>query len=155
MSSAADRPSRRRRVHGPNPIANDRRAARREHTLGEDAACAFCGERTPETLISVSRTTLEEQHHVSGRTNDSDLTVLLCRNCHALVTEGQLRLGVDLRRDTQRTVLERQEGALISQAAFDRARADAEQRQARQLAALVVRLDRERPDWREWPEARK
>jgi 5-methylcytosine-specific restriction endonuclease McrA len=153
MTSAADHPRRGRRAHGPDPIANDRRAARRKHALGPDAACALCGEQTPETLSRISHTTLEE-HHASGRANDPDLTVVLCRNCHARVTEAQLRLGVDLHHRERRTLLELTEAALLSLAAFDRARADAEQKQAAKHRAFEARLDRDCPGWRDWPEAR-
>jgi hypothetical protein len=148
MSSAADRPSRGRRARGADPIANDGRAQRRKHALGPDAACALCGERTPEALSRVGRTILEE-HHGAGRANDPDLTVVLCRNCHARVTEDQRRLGVDLRHDLQRTVPELIEGALLSLAAFDRARAEAAARLARRLREHESWLDRECPGWRD------
>jgi hypothetical protein len=101
----------------------------------------------------VSRTTLEK-HHASGRAIDPDLTVVLCLNHHACVTEGQRRLGVDLRHAKERTVPELVEAALLSLAAFDRTRADAQQRLAAKLRALEAELDRECPGWRESPAAR-
>ncbi len=40
---------------------------------------------------------LLEAHHVLGKTNDAALTVLLCRNCHAEITEENHAHGVSMR----------------------------------------------------------
>ena len=37
-----------------------------------------------------------EQHHVVGRVHDSELTLALCFNCHALATENLLGAGVTM-----------------------------------------------------------
>ena len=79
------------------PVQDAVRRQRRTDRLGPDAACALCGVRTPEALIVVDRSLLE-RHHVVGRANDGDLTVPVCRNCHAVLTEGQLAHGVPLSR---------------------------------------------------------
>ncbi len=76
-----------------DPIQNDARRARRERTLGPDAACILCGTTTPEALLRVNRSLLEA-HHVVTQAHDDALTLPVCRNCHALLTEGQHLHGV-------------------------------------------------------------
>ena len=80
-----------------DPIAAETRRAKRERILGDDAACVLCGLGTLASLVSVSRNVVEA-HHVVGRANDAELTVPLCRNCHAEVTEGYRDAGVPLNR---------------------------------------------------------
>jgi hypothetical protein len=41
-----------------------------------------------------------EEHHVFGWMQDSNTTLALCFNCHALVTEGLLQAGVEMKRET-------------------------------------------------------
>lgn len=48
----------------------------------------LCGVTTPEALLRVDHTILEA-HHVFGRANDANTTMIVCRNCHAVLTEGQ------------------------------------------------------------------
>ena len=69
-----------------DPIGNDARRAKRERTLGPDSVCLLCGYSRPEGLRFVPRRLLEA-HHVLGRANDAAFTVLLCRNCHAEITD--------------------------------------------------------------------
>ena len=45
-----------------------------------------------------SRTVLQEDH-VYGRKRDSDSTIVLCRNCHAEITEDRMREGIPMRRE--------------------------------------------------------
>lgn len=71
---------------------------RRIERLGDDCACALCGYRNPFALIVVSRTLLEA-HHVFGRKRDSESTVVLCRNCHAEITELIRRAGIPMKRE--------------------------------------------------------
>ncbi len=82
----------------PDPIQNDVRKTRRLRILGPDAACGLCGQANPAALIRVNRSVLEV-HHLAGEANDADLTVVLCRNCHAIHHEALRDLGVDLTRD--------------------------------------------------------
>ena len=138
---------------GPDPIGNDRRRARRKRRLPADAACAFCGWQTPDALLRAGRN-LVEQDHVDGDANTPDFVAPLCPACHAVRSEGQRRLGVDLRHDDERSLLERRAAALRSRAAFHRDLATTEEDDAGRIEAFVARLDRECPDWREWPEAR-
>jgi hypothetical protein len=86
-----------------DPIQNDVRRARRERVLGPDAACALCGVTTPEALLRVDRSLLQA-HHVLSEAIDDTFTVPVCRNCHAILTEGQLRQGCAFQ--PQRTIPE-------------------------------------------------
>lgn len=135
----------------PNPIANDRRRARKRHQLPEDAACAFCGERNPDALRPFRRTTTEA-HHPAGEANDPDLVVALCMTHHAIVTALGWDAALDLTRRPV-TVLARAAGALQSLAVFLQALAEALLRLARELLALEAGLDRRLPSWRKLPEA--
>jgi hypothetical protein len=49
-------------------------------------------------LRPVTRSFLEE-HHVVGIANDSELTLALCYNCHALITEHLYQAGVTMKRE--------------------------------------------------------
>lgn len=45
-------------------------------------------DRVPRRLL--------EEHHVVGENHDPNLVVLLCRNCHWKITEGNLQAGIDM-----------------------------------------------------------
>src|SRR6266542_5037088 len=87
-----------------NPIANAARKEQRKQRLGDNAKCTLCPETNPAALIMKNRTLLEK-HHVLARQNDSELIIVLCRNCHAKLTESQLDAGVLSTRDN-RSILE-------------------------------------------------
>lgn len=89
----------------PDPIKNDARKKARELRLGKDPICLFCGKENPEALMRISRSILEN-HHIFGKANDPDATVILCRNCHAVETERQAACGVNLTHDKNRPFLE-------------------------------------------------
>lgn len=81
------------------PLRTERRKAQRLNRLGsEHPFCLFCGCSEPMLLRPVTRRFLEE-HHIFGVANDSDTTLALCFNCHALVTEGLLQAGVTMTRE--------------------------------------------------------
>jgi hypothetical protein len=82
-----------------DPIGDDLRKLHRSRRLGAHAACVICGEQNPPALRRVPRSLLE-RHHLAGRANDPGLTVVLCLNHHALLSEAQRDSGVDLRRRT-------------------------------------------------------
>jgi hypothetical protein len=138
---------------GRDPIAADRRRARKARKLPPDAACAFCGITTPEVLLAVGRSLLDGDH-VSGEANDPDLVISLCKNDHAIRSAHQHDEGVDLAHDDGRSVLARQAAALQSEAAFHRDYADAQERRATQLLELEKAFDRKDPNWRDLPEAK-
>lgn len=100
------------------------------------------------------RRSLLDAHHPSGDVNDPDFVVPLCKNCHAIESARELDAGIDLRHRT-RTVLELAAGAARSRAVFHRGLADAEERNADELATLEERLDRRYPKWRDLPEAHR
>jgi hypothetical protein len=69
--------------------------------------CLFCAIDDPLVLIPrplrwlkyrVRRSVLEK-HHVLARNHNPDFIVLLCRNCHAKVSEGYLQAGIELKRE--------------------------------------------------------
>src|SRR6185369_2571118 len=72
--------------------------------LGPDPRCIGCGESNPTILVRAKRT-LFEHHHPLGEAHVPDLTVVVCRNCHAKLSAAQVDDGVPL--DPQPTVLER------------------------------------------------
>lgn len=100
-----------------DPIRTDSRIARRARRLGQNMACVLCGVTDPPALVRVNRPLLEA-HHVAGRANDGALTVAVCRNCHAVLTEGQLAGGVDLRPRADRATPEAVAAALDGLSAF-------------------------------------
>lgn len=127
---------------------NMAREERRARRLGADAACEFCGCTTPEALTLVDRTLLEV-HHVAGRAHDG-LTVPVCRNCHAVLTEGQRVAGVDFA--PQATTLERLAQVLRSLGAMLCLVGESLQAWADALVTFVAGLDADFPVWRgmEW-----
>lgn len=81
-----------------DPIATSVRRARRTTALNQIAsdpdlakACFLCGESRIFSLHS------REGHHIAGRNNDSDLTGVVCLNCHAAIHEGMRAHGINLR----------------------------------------------------------
>ena len=84
---------------------DSKRAERRERKyqrLGaDDARCLNCGLLDVEALTRVPVRDLPrrflEQHHLAGRAA-SDFTVVVCRNCHALLTDWQEDWNQRLRR---------------------------------------------------------
>jgi hypothetical protein len=139
----------------PDPIRADRRRARRRAALPLDAACLVCGIRDPDVLLRVGGSLLED-HHVLGRAVAPELTVVLCRNCHAMQTAGQHDhaalppLGAAAVSDS---VLERVARGLISLAVFLHELAHTLHGLASQLLVFVRQLDMTVPGWRDWDSA--
>ena len=71
------------------------RETQRLKKLGNSPSCVLCGVANPEALTRCKKSLLES-HHIAGRSNDSELTVVLCLNCHRIATERQRRCGVEL-----------------------------------------------------------
>jgi hypothetical protein len=59
-----------------------------------------------------------ERHHVAGRTNDMELTAVVCLNHHARLSEAQRDSGVDLAADPGRPPVRRTSGLLRGLADF-------------------------------------
>jgi hypothetical protein len=70
-----------------NPKRTAAREANRQRQFPPDAVCITCGE---SALVAL------EKHHPMGAAHEPDLTVPLCKNCHAKATEDQFREGVPL-----------------------------------------------------------
>ena len=104
-AGAARRARCRRHLRGAvmraDPIGNDVRKLRRARRLGPGAACVICGEANRDQLKRMSRSLLE-RHHLAGRANDPELTVVVCLNHHARLSEAQRDSGVDLHEDPSR-----------------------------------------------------
>jgi hypothetical protein len=130
----------------PNAAQAAARKSRRAREFGPDAECYFCGWRNPVALIAVSRTLLEE-HHIDGLNNCDDTRVVLCRNHHALLTEGCLDAGASMR--AQRSVFERVAQMFRIRSVFERASAENAIQIAIEIDALVESLDERFPHWRE------
>lgn len=108
-----------------NPIENDARNAEHLRKLGpEPYICLFCSANDPLVLIPKSLRWLKsrvhrsilERHHVLSKNHDSSFVVLLCRNCHAIVTEGYLQAGIKLQAEPN--LRKRVAHMLRAQAAF-------------------------------------
>ena len=132
----------------PDPIGNETRKARRERHLGPNSRCLLCGRDDPLTLLRVDRSLLDA-HHPLGRKRMPELTVLLCRNCHAIETERMRDARIPLDEDAERSVVEVVEIVLRAAAVFLRSLADAFDQFADRLPRLIVELDRRFPGWRE------
>jgi hypothetical protein len=104
-------------------------------------------------LLRVRRSLLQ-RHHVVGAAIDADLTVPLCRNCHAIETAGQLARGADLDHQRERTLLDLLIAILEESGAFLCRLGTRLSEWAERLRAFVAMLDRAMPQWRQWPEAR-
>jgi len=138
-----------------DPIKTAVRNAKREQRLGSDAACGLCGLAelaalrvvTDPALIDAVLQALRARHHPGCRAHDSELTIILCLNCHAIVTESQLRGAVPM--VPQPNELERQIARQRALATFFQDLADAEDRAAEALEGFRDFLDAEFPEWRE------
>jgi hypothetical protein len=130
-----------------NPLQTELRRMRRLRELGsDDALCCLCGENDPATLTRC-RKTIMEKHHVSGQSNDPDMLVVVCLNCHRKATEKQRKFGVELCHG-ERNVLEKLLNVLKSLASFFQLLADSLLLWAQRLAEVISRLDANYPDWR-------
>jgi hypothetical protein len=87
-----------------DPLGPSGRRHRKRQRVGPDVRCLCCGRREPEVLIRAKRT-LFELHHPLGQAHEPDLTLPVCRNCHAILSAAQVDDDVWL--DPQPTVLER------------------------------------------------
>lgn len=133
-------------------LERDVRKALRARRLGADEACVLCGKQSPDCLLRARRSLLEE-HHLAGVATDRALLVTLCRNCHAIVTEGQRDAGLDLTRDRSRTLLDSVEAILRGAALFFALLAARLEQWAEKLNGLIGALDVGYPGWRSLQEA--
>ena len=130
-----------------DPIGRDlsrTRAARRAAGRG----CVLCGERDAE-LLGQQLASILEDHHIAGKSNDPDLTVTLCLNCHRKMSARMPGYGVPLDRSAQLTRIEQAVGSLRGLAVFSEQLAPALMRWAHQLEQTAVDLDNHDASWRE------
>src|SRR4051812_21663153 len=123
-----------------DPIGADVRKLRRARRLGPNAACVVCGETNPEQLQRVARSLLE-RHHLAGRANDSELTVVVCRNHHAQLSEAQRDSGTQLQQDRSRRPARRTAALLRGLADFAELSAPSWRRHADELEATDDDMD--------------
>lgn len=79
-----------------DPIGRDVGRSRSRRRLPDGAACVLCGESDPEVLGNRASGSVLEVHHLAGRVNDPDLTVVLCLNCHRRMSARMPAYGVEL-----------------------------------------------------------
>lgn len=109
-----------------NPKKTTARESKRQRRFPPDAVCIACGE---SALVAL------EMHHPMGAAHEPDLTVPLCKNCHAKATEDQLREDVPL--SATDSLLDRLAAILGALAAFFRFLADSFNRLQDQLHAQL------------------
>lgn len=113
-----------------DPARTAARRRRKIERLGHDCAGALCGYRNPCALIVASRTLLEA-HHIFGRKHDSGSTVVLCRNCHAEITEDLMQAAIPMKRE--RDPIKRAGYMLRSGAVFFKTYAESIDKRGREL----------------------
>lgn len=121
------------------------RKARREREIGEDAACILCGETDVFALMNVKKEFIED-HHVVGKNHDDELTVPLCRNCHAKTHESYRQAEVGL--EEQPTFPDRLVAMLRALGDFLSQIGGRLRDWAQQLQDFIEWLDNRMPDWR-------
>jgi len=134
------------------PLRTANRSRRRALTVGGDPdgtgpgpMCVICGEGRLFALHA------RQGHHVAGRINDSELTAVVCLNCHACQTEAHRRVGVRFRDDpvVPPTLLDRSAETLAGSGVFLRELGDRLVEWASYLRAVVATLDDQQPGWRD------
>jgi len=86
-----------------DPIKSAARLRKRLERLGPGPyVCLLCGYTNVWALTQVSRSFLE-LHHVVIEMHDSQLTVLLCLNCHSAATEDLRKAGTPMEPATNNT----------------------------------------------------
>src|SRR4051812_35682270 len=93
-----------------HPLQAAKRKSGRFAKLGvkpsEQPVCLLCGCSEPMLLRPITKEFLEkyrrvfEDHHVFGRKLDAETTLALCLNHHALITEGFLQAGIEMKAET-------------------------------------------------------
>lgn len=134
-----------------DPIRNDARRRAHASRLGPNPVCVLCPEHRPAALIPVTRKFLNA-HHVAGRANDSRLTIPLCLNCHADITDKYRAAGIPM--TPAGSLLDRIAACLRGVGRFLPELGQACRRWAEELERFTKMLDDKLPGWRDTPEAR-
>jgi hypothetical protein len=131
-------------------LQSEIRRNRRRKDLGDDPRCLLCGFGRTEALTKAKgklRQAALEEHHVAGKKNDPDFTVILCLNCHRVVTEKCRQAGLSL--GYPETVLHRIVALLRGAASLLPQLADRCFSSADKLESLIELLDETYPGWRD------
>ena len=120
-----------------NPKKTAAREAKRKRRFPPDAVCMTCGESAHVAL---------EMHHPMGAAHEPDVTVPICKNCHAEATEEQRRGEVPL--SVADNFLDRIAAIFGAVAAFCQFLADAFNRLKDRVKEFARKLDAKYPDWR-------
>jgi hypothetical protein len=129
-------------------MGSDRRARRHDARFGANPECLLCGERRPEALLHVPRSTIIELHHVSGAANDPDLLVPLCFNCHRKITARYAEAGVSM--EAPDTLIHRLLAMLAAWEVFFADFAASCGTWAGRLRRLIEWFDNNLNGWRTW-----
>ncbi len=142
------RPRKKKSVSGADydPMNAGRRRHRRRQELGPDARCAGCGETDVSAVRKFKRSVLE-QHHPFGEAHEPDVTIVLCRTCHAKYTAAQYDDGVPL--TPQPSTLERLVAANTAFGSFLKQSGENLLGLSDRAKEVVKRLDQKFPDWRD------
>ncbi len=128
------------------------RRTRRTVKLGPDACCVCCGMQNPPALRLVKRTLLD-MHHVAGVAELPDLMVPVCANCHRMLHDKLLELGLDFEQPGNRMLLEVLYHLVMGLSVIFEQLAALLQAIGRALRALIDALDEHFRGWRDLPEA--
>jgi len=106
---------------------------------------------TDPALVETVRRILLERHHVLGQKNFPQLTIILCRNHHAIVTEFQRRGAVPM--TLQTNPLDRQIASLGNVSALLQGMLEAVEEFRTDLEEFREFLDDRFPNWSDlWKE---
>jgi hypothetical protein len=132
-----------------DPAKTAARENRRLERLGDGPhVCLICSETDPIVLTPTKAgwllemgvpVRLLEGHHLYARAHDPDTIVPLCRNCHAKVTEGLLRAGVNMKPTPDEVT--RLAEMLKARATFSRQMADKDDEWASMVSAWRLKSD--------------
>ena len=121
------------------------RTSKRLRKFGPNPTCWRCGYQNPTGLVDPEAPTspkvinIFEAHHAVGQHHDPELTIAVCRNCHAELTEALRAQGVPMR--SQTSLAETLIAVLTALALFFRELADAFMRYVARLRTESLALD--------------
>ncbi len=134
-----------------DPIQTDIRKLRWKRRFGPKPVCVLCRIRSAEVLMKV-HWSLVHSHHVLGKNNDPNVTVPVCLNCHAILTEMNRRYGVSM--ETPANLLEHLIAVLRALGVFLPVLGESLFKLADQLSRFMKALDEKYPEWRNMKEGK-
>ena len=121
-------------------IAARRERGRRRRKVDRNAACAVCGETSPEGLRLI------EWHHTDREGNDQTLIIPVCLTHHRILSMRSPSGTAPL--STSRPVPDKVLSILKERAVFFAALAEADTRRAAEFEHFLKWLDEQYPGWR-------